>query len=496
MANSKITWQELRKAIVEHAHCTEQEAEKFLDALLESVIEGLKADKLVKIKGLGVFSLKAVAPRKSVNIATGEDFTIEGYNKLTFSAESTLKESVEKRIEKPATEDVLSTLQNDPMKKLGEQADEIVDILAELGQAPVGELKETKEEATPQEEKSAEKKPKAKKVKDSTKKAEEPKAEEPAQIAPMTENKKCKCACSCKWMWWVFIAMILASTIGTGVYYREEIVGWWQCTSIMEKPIKSSVYHDIITNTKYIQNQDNTPKKEGWFDELCNSIKSLDLRSTIQSWNLDDTIVGWWESIKFWELDEEIENIESQNTNQPAKSIGTIKPLEPRTITYAPENDLVYSNMPGIQTTYPTAEEVITEEIVETTVEENLSEVIAVEEEVSERIVEEINKVKETIVTEVAEVHTLASLPRKYNSFIGTEVVNKDSRLTWISFKYYGIKDLWVFIYEANRDVIDHPGRITEGQKLRIPKLDTKYMDLNNPELRQLVDELTAEYLK
>ena len=135
MANDKLTWLELRKAVAAYANTSEQEAGQFLNALLDGVVEGLKSDKQVKIKGLGSFSLKPIAPRKSVNIATGEAFTIEGYNKLTFSAESMLKESVEKRLEQPQTESIMADLNDDPMKKLGEQANEIVDILAELGQA-------------------------------------------------------------------------------------------------------------------------------------------------------------------------------------------------------------------------------------------------------------------------------------------------------------------------------------------------------------------------
>ena len=84
MANDKLTWVELRKAVAQAANLTEQETGQFLNALLDALVEGLKEDKQVKIKGIGTFSLKAVAPRKSVNIATGETFTIEGYNKLTF----------------------------------------------------------------------------------------------------------------------------------------------------------------------------------------------------------------------------------------------------------------------------------------------------------------------------------------------------------------------------------------------------------------------------
>ena len=117
MANEKLTWLELRKAVAEYANISEQEAGQFLNALLNGVVEGLKVDKQVKVKGLGSFSLKAVAPRKSVNIATGETFTIEGYNKLTFSAESLLKESVEKRLEQPQTGAILTELNNDPLNK-------------------------------------------------------------------------------------------------------------------------------------------------------------------------------------------------------------------------------------------------------------------------------------------------------------------------------------------------------------------------------------------
>ena len=84
---------------------------------------------------------------------------------------------------------------------------------------------------------------------------------------------------------------------------------------------------------------------------------------------------------------------------------------------------------------------------------------------------------------------------RKYTKFIGTEVVGKDSRLTWVAYKYYGNKDLWVFIYEANRDVIKHPNLVKPGQELRIPALDAQYTDLTNPELRKLLDELSAKYL-
>lgn len=90
----------------------------------------------------------------------------------------------------------------------------------------------------------------------------------------------------------------------------------------------------------------------------------------------------------------------------------------------------------------------------------------------------------------------LAAQPREYVNFIGIERIGKNSRLAWIAFKYYAQKDLWVFIYEANRDIIKDPNHVQSGQHIRIPELDEKYRNLYNPELRQLVDSLSIEYLR
>ena len=356
MANDKLTWTELRKAVAEYANTSEQEAGQFLNALLEGVVEGLKTDKQVKIKGLGSFSLKAVAPRKSVNIATGETFTIEGYNKLTFSAESMLKESVEKRLEQPKTEAVMAEINNDPIKKLGEQATEIVDILAELGQAvnkPSLEeekvlevptvLKEEIEETTEEPAPEPIDEPKEEVAEEPAEEVTEEQVEEPAKEEPIQEPT-CKPTCKChKWVCWVIGALLLLGIVGTGVYFRATLMQWWQC----------------------------------------------------------------------------------------------------------------------MQDCQPTTEEVT--------------------------VVEEVVEVKEL---------TLAEKPREYVNFIGIEQVGKDSRLAWIAYKYYAQKDLWVFIYEANRDIIKHPSHVREGQVIRIPELSEEYRNLYNPELKQLVDSLAVEYLK
>ena len=355
-----MTWSELRKAVAEMAGTSEQEATSFLNALVEAILTGLKEDQQVKVKGIGTFALKAMAARKSVNIATGEEFTIEGYNKLTFSAEASLKESVEKRLETPQTVETVKELTSDPLKKLGEQAEEIVDILADLGQAvnttENGKVKTENGKVEPAEE--VIEKPVEETIEETIEEPTEETIEETTEeiveegkpiAEKTTQEPTCKPTCKChKWVCWLIGAILLLGIIGTGVYFRATLQQWWQCM-------------------------------------------------------------------------------------------------------------------------------------------QNCQPVMEVEE------VQEGSEVQE--VQEVQEV-ALADQPREYVNFIGIERVGKDSRLAWIAYKYYAQKDLWVFIYEANRDIIKHPTHVRPGQHIRIPELDEKYRNLYNPELRQLVDSLAAEYLK
>lgn len=130
------------------AEVSEKEANAFLNALYAEVVEALKTDKQVKINGLGIFKLQAVAPRKSVNVVTGEAITIDGYNKVAFVPEAGVKELVESH-QPSAFSD--QPAEADPIKKLGTQAEEIVDILGELGQSPKEAEKEPEIPETPEE---------------------------------------------------------------------------------------------------------------------------------------------------------------------------------------------------------------------------------------------------------------------------------------------------------------------------------------------------------
>ena len=138
MADNKLSWTELRRALASRAGVSEKEANAFLNAFNAQLIEALKTDKQVKVNGLGIFRLQTVAARKSVNVTSGEEITIGAYNKIAFMPEAGVKELMEsgKTIVESQKSQEVSIEPADPIQKLGAQAEEIVDILGELGQSP------------------------------------------------------------------------------------------------------------------------------------------------------------------------------------------------------------------------------------------------------------------------------------------------------------------------------------------------------------------------
>lgn len=186
MADNKLSWTELRRALATRAGVSDKEANTFLNAFNDQLVAALKSDKQVRVNGLGTFKLQSVAPRKSVNVSTGEQITIEGYNKIAFVPEAGVKELVESRLQastgrqKPAVKNQQSEM--DPLKKLGAQAEEIVDILGELGQEVKTSDKGTKDKG---------RKDKRTKEKGQRKK-EEPIVQEPViqEVAPVIEEPK------------------------------------------------------------------------------------------------------------------------------------------------------------------------------------------------------------------------------------------------------------------------------------------------------------------
>ena len=192
MAEEKLTINELKRIISKQMSFPEETATRFLNALIPAILDGLRTDQQVRISGLGSFKLVRIAPRKSVNVNTGESVMLDGYNKVTFVPESYIREQINEPFadmeivqvdEKGQPLDPQSTLPGiDPMHRFDIQATEIKNILAELD-------KQNEEHAAKEEE---QKKKEQQKKEEQLKKEVRKEAKKPADNAADKADKPAK----------------------------------------------------------------------------------------------------------------------------------------------------------------------------------------------------------------------------------------------------------------------------------------------------------------
>ena len=153
MKKDKISAQDVIDHLSADEKRTKKLSEDFYKSFIASIEEALQNREQVKVKDLGTFKLNWIAPRKSVNVQTGEQIVIEGYYKVIFTPDGSLKKKVNKPFEhletivldeQDAPENKMEEKIN-PMAALEEQANEIKDILNEIN-----EISPSKEDITEQ----------------------------------------------------------------------------------------------------------------------------------------------------------------------------------------------------------------------------------------------------------------------------------------------------------------------------------------------------------
>ncbi len=102
----------------------------------------------------------------------------------------------------------------------------------------------------------------------------------------------------------------------------------------------------------------------------------------------------------------------------------------------------------------------------------------------------------EVAAEESDEEENIFAQPRTYDEFIGNATIKKGVHLAIIAEQNYGHKDFWVYIYEANRDVLTNPNEVEVGTKLRLPKMDERLVDASNPDAVAFAQQLADQYLQ
>ena len=437
MAEEKITIVDLRKAIAKQTEIEEAQVNAFLNQLIATIKDGLRKDKLVKISGLGTFKLQWVEPRKSVNISTGEPIVIEGYQKLSFTPEQSVKE----RINEPYADLMPMILdekgnviegqepKSDPMQKFDEQALEIKDILADLG----ADL--TKDEPAETETKVEEVEPQAEEptvntaaVETAAEIVETPTVETPEVEAPKVEEPE------------VETPEVEAPKVEEPKVETPE--------AAEEPKVETPEAAEVSSEKKSKEEKKEKPFR-GWLVAII-TVLSLIILLFICGLFLQNKIEEWADMLN-GKIGVEETMLDYEDYSSDAVS--------------STANTVVLSN-----------DSANTEAVTDSATAENGDSSALAE---ADKPLPKTDFYKERIYTE----------------FIGFETVREGSRLTWIAKKFYDNKELWVFIYEANRDKIKNPSTVTVGTQLKIPALPDEFSDPNNMKAQHLIKKLQEQYL-
>ena len=450
MAEEKITIVDLRKAIAKQTQTEEAQVGAFLNQLIATIKEGLQKDKIVRISGLGTFKLQWVEPRKSVNISTGEPIVIEGYQKLSFTPEQNVKERINEPyadLEPVILDDNGNVIEgqmpkSDPMQKFDEQALEIKDLLADLGADLTNEEPaetETKVDEPIVEEPDAESKEEPIAEIPDAESKEEPivevsdaeSKEKPIVEEPDAESKE--------------EPIVEVSDAES----KEEPIAEEPKVEKIETPVDSPKVSEVNGETKEKEEKKEKPFR-GWL-VACITVLSLIILLFICGLFLQNKIEEWADMLN-GQMNAEQAMVDNEATPQDEALSATANAA-----VFADESSDSVAN---------TADE-------------------AVGNGDSSALAE----------TPKALPQTDFYKERIYTEFIGFETVREGSRLTWIAKKFYDNKELWVFIYEANKDIIKNPSTVTVGTQLKIPALPDELFDPNNMKAQHLIKKLQEQYL-
>lgn len=100
-------------------------------------------------------------------------------------------------------------------------------------------------------------------------------------------------------------------------------------------------------------------------------------------------------------------------------------------------------------------------------------------------------QIKDSVRTE-----DIFNVERQYREFLATEVLKPGIQLSSLAKKYLNHRYFWVYIYEANKDVIKDPNNIPVGTPIKIPKVDYRLINVDNPECFKYAEKLANEYLR
>lgn len=463
--SEKINSKELAKLMASHPGVSLQASNAFLEAFQDVFEEALLRDKVVKINGVGTFKLVWHAPRKSVNVRTGDEMEIAGHYKISFLPDGDWNTKVNEpmahleAVELPGEGDVIAVPTDTvedidseiPLEENGGKADDYVLPMEHLNEQ-VTEVKSLL----------------AGIMGDSANMTSEP--DESSEVADVQES-------------------IEENAVEEDSVAEETIeINIPQIKEVSDLVSEIQAVPEVESNVEPNQEQtvddvsDELSEESEVVEVLPEAQQEEPVVETVAEKQMEETEAKD-DSVK---EEPQVPKEQDNEPQEPTKHKTRIWPWLVGVLCLLVVAGLGYY----FYNTYYTGDNNVPENLIAEEPVEPVDSLVNVAEETVEEVVYD-----STYYFPPETGYEVYDIPRKYTDYIAYRTVTSEDRLVTLALQYYGHKFFWVYIYEANRDVLSHPDKLTVGQQLKIPQIDTSLIDTGNSELMEYVKKLGDVYV-
>ena len=533
--NKKITISELSQLLSTNVSLINKKGwEDFLRIFFAQISEGLQADGNVKIKGLGTFKVVKVDARKSKDVNTGANTIIPAHNKISFTPDSSLAETLNKPyahfeptyvlapegdVDAPEPEEDDDAEVNNVKAETTETAPTVDTVVEEPAVAAT--ISNLNTEVVNQAANEIEAV-----VSETITKAETPIAEtvvespntvaEPVETIIHEEQK---------------VETEQTSTIGyTATSSINEEIHTEEPTTTVENAATSSINEEIHTEepTAIVENAATSSKVDDIEAEGPEEPTEEDTTAD-EDENVDTNpaeIAAYASTFKRHDLPKEDDDDENNDKNSHGKKLGIaiilflcilfvvglvawmsdpniVSKIRSKLTGEEPVKTEVKIDSVDYEETKDLEDQIIaekTEENAETmdSLTESTTPIEEKETEAKPAAKQDVHKYtnfKDDFINYMKKKHPEMDITDQGDPI--EEKLGNASRLTLVSLRHYGAKDFWVYIYLYNKDVIKNPNHIKAGTKIKVPMLDnTKLVNPDSEHSILTAKEIQHEFVK
>ncbi|MBR6112506.1 MAG: HU family DNA-binding protein [Paludibacteraceae bacterium] len=536
--NKKITISELSQLLSTNVSLINKKGwEDFLRIFFAQISEGLQKEGNVKIKGLGTFKVVKVDARKSKDVNTGANTVIPAHNKISFTPDSSLAETLNKpyahfeptyvlapegEVDAPEPDDDDDAEANNVKAETAETTPTVETIAEGPTVAAAINIPNTNavsQEANERIETETISKPEVATV------TEIPVA---ADIAESTVTK--------------------AEQVETGISEEQKVETEPVATTVdtATSPVNEEIHIEEAVPTvenastsstnEGIQTEESTPTAETAATSSPEEIENEEPEETIEEdatadedENIDTNpaeVAAYASTFKRHDLPKDEEDDENNDKNSHGKKLGIAIILflcilfVVGLVAWMSDPNIVSKLRSKLTGEEPAKTEVVVdsveieeakdleEQIIAEKTEENAEAVDSVaeattqdtaekteEKPVVKQDVKKYTNFKEDFINYMKKKHPEMDITDQGDPI--EEKLGNASRLTLVSLRHYGAKDFWIYIYLYNKDVIKNPNHIKAGTKIKVPMLDnTKLVNPDSEHSILTAKEIQHEFVK